>query len=1062
LIGREREREVLGGAVARTLRGGSAFVLVVGEPGIGKTTLLRMLSKVAANAGFVVGHGRAEPEGAAPLWPWTSALADIDAQRRCLPDVPTGAVAERFAGPMSRLDAGANRFEVFERFAAELMVRASAGPVVLVVDDLHWADLTALRLLRHLLDRPSLSGVAVAAALRTTEPLGAEAADVVSDLLAHPAVELIAVPPFDEREIAAFADERLVRRPSDSEVALLGHRSGGNPFFLGELLRWMPTGEPGAELDAVLPLAVRESVRRRLVVEEPTTQLLVKAAAVAGSIASLELLSRVTGVDRAEVGRALDAAERAGLLVVTTPRDSSVCFVHDLVRQAVLSMLTTWGRVELHHAVGMALRDDVRSSSWAVVAAHLTASRPLTDDPTLADVATRAADEATRAGAFDVAADHLATALDSTETDGDSAQRGELLLQSGRVLWAAERAEQSQAVLSDAVALARRTGDGDLLARVALSWRGGELRAILRRADDQFVALLREALAAYPSGDSRLRCLLLARLARCGYHDIGNREALATCDEAVAMARRLGDPESLVSAMGTRFYYRWWPELVRERLEIADEIVAVAVAAHDAGLIAQASYFRLVALLEMGWLRDAWIELERFEAAAAASGQPMSKVRALWFRVTRHLALGERTQADEVSGDACLLAERMGRPDAAVERLGLPVVLWTAEDRVDEAMRTMSPVLRHPVSYNSAAAITNGFGGRPVEARAALAAVTASGLERHPRDMMWIFGRCGLLAAAAVSGDREAGKALYDELSPFSDQWAVLNPGIVVAGAVDHYLGLGAALLGRIGDATDHLRRAAAAHERQGAVALALLSLHELTAVLDRRGEPGDEAEAAGVEQRITMLGARNTVPFKPLLEIMWAAAGRARVPKQLQRLVFEGDTWLVEFAGGRTRLRDQRGLHHLRTLLERPGMEVPALALVGGEPSRAGSNEGALLDGRAMREYRCRIADLQEDIDEASANHDIERAARAQAELDALVEHLAAATGLAGTSRQFTGASERARVSVTKAIRSTINRLGTELPELGRHLAATVHTGSRCVYQPDPRAHRTWTTEQM
>ena len=1045
MIGREHERDVVRRAVALAGNGGSAFVLVVGEPGIGKTTLLRELAGLAGNAGLAVGHGRGEPEGAAPLWPWTSALGTIETDD----SVPV-------------LDGGPSRFAVFERFGAELSARASEVPVALVVDDLQWADLSALRLFAHLLDRPSLSGVLVAAGLRTTEPLVGDAAEVVSGLLAHPSTEVLEMSGFDESEVSAFADDRLARRPSDDEVAFLARRSGGNPFFLGELLRWMPTGGSSLDLDSALPLAVRESVRRRLVVEDATTQTVVKAAAVAGSVATLTLLATVTGVEHADVGRALDSAERAGMVVVEPGRRGSVTFVHDLVRQVVLSLLSTWSRVELHHAVGVALHDDVRAASWAVVATHLIAARPLADDSTLFDVVHRAAIEATRAGAFDEAADHLAVALELTAPAGDTAERGELLLERGRALWAAERADESTTVLGEAVALARRTGDHELLARVALSWRGGELRIVNRRADDHFLGLLREALAVSPSGDSRLRCLLLSRLVRCGYWDIADGDAIAAGDEAVAMARRLGGAEELTDALGTRFYYRWRPEFARERLAVADEILAVAIAADDPGLIAQGSYFRLHALLDLGWLRDAWIELDRFEAVVARSGQPILKVRALWFRATRHLALGERQQADEVANDARQLAERMGRPDAAVERLGQSILLWPAEDRVDDLLRMVGPVLRHRDTYNSVVAITNGFGGRPIEARAALGAVVAAGLDRQPREMMWMFGRCGLLTAAVVSGDQEAGQILYDALAPFAGQWAVLNPGIMVAGAVDHYLGLGAALLGRTGDAVEHLRRAAAAHERQGAVPLALLSLHELTTVLEQRGHPGDDCEIERVEQRIALLGTRNTVPFKPLLRIMWSAPDAAPVPQALQRLVFEGDTWLIEFAGARARLRDQRGLHHLRTLLERPGREVPALTLAGADSSLAGSSEHTILDQRAIREYREHITDLQADIDEATSNNDIQRAALAEAELDALVEQLAVATGFGGRPRRFNGADEKARVSVTKAIRSAIHHLRDQLPELERHLTATVHTGSRCVYRPDPRATQLWTTERL
>src|SRR5262249_45837701 len=135
----------------------------------------------------------------------------------------------------------------------------------------------------------------------------------------------------------------------------------------------------------------------------------------------------------------------------------------------------------------------------------------------VAEGARMAAAEARRAGAFDVAAEQLALVLDRTESAHDTVQRAELLLQRGQMLWAAEWAEESTVALSEVAALARCSGNAQLLVEVALSWRGGELRAIFRRADGQFLALVREALAASPKGDSNTRCLLLSRLAHYAY-----------------------------------------------------------------------------------------------------------------------------------------------------------------------------------------------------------------------------------------------------------------------------------------------------------------------------------------------------------------------------------------------------------------------------------------------------------------------------------------------------------------------------------------------------------------
>ena len=836
---------------------------------------------------MAVGFGRAQPEGAVPLWPWRSALASIGVS-----DDGTGA-------PRAALEGGVtDRFAIFERFADQLRDHASRAPLVLLLDDLQWAELSTLLLFRHLVEHPALGGVLIAGALRTTEPMAGDATEVVSRLLADPKTDVLEVPKFDAAEMAAFAEQASSRRLTEADLALLARRSGGNPFLLGELLRWAPSRGSTAELDAALPLAVRESVRRRIVVEGPATQLVVKATAVVGSAVSLDLLAMITGVDRVELSAALDAALRSGLLVAHA--DGSVGFVHDLLREAVYSLLPTWDRMQLHHAVGIALRVNARSSSWAAVAAHLEAARPLVDDSTLADAARHAADEAARLGAFDEAAAYIGVALDLSEHLGDVAERGALLLEQGRLLWAAERSEESNAVLAEAAELARRTLDTDLLARVALSLHGGEVRTVMRRADDQLVALLREALAAVPSGDSRLRCLLLGRLALCGYSDIGDRDGISTCDEAVAMAQRLGDPEALTTALGARFYYRWRPGLARERLAIADEILAAVAPTGDAGLIAQAHSFRILALLDLGWLRDAWSELEQFGDAAALSGQPMLRLRALWFLATRHLAQGARSLAEEVSDQAVNLAVRMGRPDASVEQLGQSLLLWPAEDRVDDALRLVSPGMLGPTAYNAVVALINGVGGRPVEAQAALDAVVAGGMERFPHDMMWLTGRCGLLAAATVGGDRDTGRLLYEELSSFAGLWVVVNPGILVVGAVDHYLGLGAALLDRLDDAVEHLRRAASVHEAEGAPALALLSLRELVTVLERRQESGDEAAIETIARRASRHTPRNAVPFKSLLPIMWAASEAAPLTRHAQRFAIEGDTWLVEFGGRR------------------------------------------------------------------------------------------------------------------------------------------------------------------
>lgn len=171
-----------------------------------------------------------------------------------------------------------------------------------------------------------------------------------------------------------------------------------------------------------------------------------------------------------------------------------------------------------------------------------------------------------------------------------------------------------------------------------------------------------------------------------------------------------------------------------------------------------------------------------------------------------------------------------------------------------------------------------------------------------------------------------------------------------------------------------------------------------------------------------------------------------------------EGDYWFVVFEKDAFRLRDSRGLHYLAALLGRPGREVHALDLVGS----AGTDRGPLSeapDATARAAYRQRLEDLQEDLVEAEAFGDTERAAIASQEIDAVAKALTHGRGLGGRARPVSSAAERARQAVTKALKSAVKRIDACSPALGRHLASTVRTGTFCSYTPDPRVPVDWRT---
>jgi hypothetical protein len=172
-----------------------------------------------------------------------------------------------------------------------------------------------------------------------------------------------------------------------------------------------------------------------------------------------------------------------------------------------------------------------------------------------------------------------------------------------------------------------------------------------------------------------------------------------------------------------------------------------------------------------------------------------------------------------------------------------------------------------------------------------------------------------------------------------------------------------------------------------------------------------------------------------------------------------EGGVWHVAFKGSSVHVPDMKGLWHLRELVSRPRVPMLALSLIAApsdEPIPVG-DAGAMLDREALRQYRKRLSDLDEELDDAEARHDPERHASCSSEREALLKEIARATGLGGKPRRTGSPTEKARLNVTRTIRHAITFLSTALPELAAHLDESVATGVSCCYEP--RSNIAWTT---
>src|SRR4051794_28339855 len=524
LLGRGRELSELMAAFDEARAGRGGLVLISGDPGIGKTRLARTLGDQARDAGAVVALARGWDGGGAPLyWPWLQVVRAVAAERddELLPaDLGAGGfpaaglgagagwvaqiapeVRERVDLPASDEAAAESeqaRFALFDAVAMFLRRVAADTPVVVLLDDLHTADLPSLLLLAFLARAIADAPVLVVSTHHDAGPnRGPEVEGVFGELGRFGRrLHLGGLETGDLRRLIAH---RSGADPSDELVERLGAVTEGNPFFSDEVVRLLVSHgrvDPGARLP--LPDGVRDAIRRRLQPLSPAAREALEAAAVAGRGFRVATLERAVGVPRAELLERLDEALALHLLAEAPSQAGSFRFAHGLIRETLYNDLSATRRARLHGAIGEALERAGAGPGGAgllELAHHFIQAPPVGDGHPPPDYPARAGHEALRSLAYEQAADLFDAALRVLDLTGepDEKRRGELVLARGRAQMHAGE-DAARACLLEAFELGRELGDTDLLGRAALSLGGFGLSPGI--VDDQLVAVLEEALAA--------------------------------------------------------------------------------------------------------------------------------------------------------------------------------------------------------------------------------------------------------------------------------------------------------------------------------------------------------------------------------------------------------------------------------------------------------------------------------------------------------------------------------------------------------------------------------------
>ncbi|WP_203909074.1 ATP-binding protein [Rhizocola hellebori] len=1016
LVGRETQLALLRGYASEALASRGRLVLIGGEPGIGKTTLAEVVADEAAGRGARAVWGVCvDGAGLPDFWPWPDVLA---------------AVGGDLAGLLAHGSGVQAWFAVASSVVAGLRAAAQAAPLVVVLDDLHWADAGALRVLDFAARALRRDPVLLLGTYRDIE---------VQD--GHPLAGLLAMADVVSLEGLATAEVDALLRSVVGEhgvpVAEVVHgRTGGNPFFVLQVGRLLAAG---ANAQAV-PVAVGDAIRRRFArLPQPTAELL-RVAAVVGAEVDAAVVADAAHVDLASIVDILQPAVAARVLRAL---DVGIYrFEHDLFRETAYADLDPGTRAQTHLAVARALGARRKAGGQVRpgdIAHHWARAVPAADPAeALANVEQAARDATTRL-AHEEAVRHWKQALRLAELAGNvppgmQVELGEAMLRVGET-------DAAREVLTEA---ARRSGgDALTLACAALALHRVGVRSGSSHAE--LIELLGRALSALDATSpgealaTRVRAALARELADGPDADLGRAEVLAT--EAVAAAQACGDAAVLAFCLSAQYDVVWGPGTAARRLEIAGRMANAAIRGGDRDLQFHAILGRHIALLELAdpLASSALLEMEEL---AEQSRQPRLTYLAASRRAAFTILTGDSAKAASQISAAHELAAAIGEPDGDGVWVTQLVALALGQGGAVAAGKAMQ-ALPGPAMPPEYAVQESAM--RHLAQGDAAAAAAALGTPRPVPPVSGFRWRALAGAAIEVEADVAAGMpsllpATYDYLREYAGCMVLIGGAVCAPGPVDLYLGLAAEAMGDLEAAAGHLRAAMALADRLGARPIATRARIELANVLARQGDPVSARQ---------MLTTAADVAAELGLEGLYDRVLRLRATTEAPAAEFrkQSEIWILTFAGTTKQLADAKGLHDIAALLAAPGQQISALQLYGSPDPDTGADE--ILDAQARAAYKQRLADLEEEIDAAEATHDDGRAAKYRAERDALVAGLAAAYGLGGRVRRLADPGERARSAVTARIRDTLKRIERAHPALGEHLRESISTGRSCAYEP-------------
>jgi len=867
-VDREEELGVLREAWSSAKAGHRVLALIAGEPGIGKTALTAELARLAHSGGGLVLYGRWDEHVLAPYQAFREALNDY---ARACPDAVlrrdlTG-LAEEIARlcpePAHRVGASAppqaaaeaERFRLFESIDTWLRRIAARHPVLLVLDDLQWADQPSLFLLPHLMRARRSTPLLTVAMYRDVGPERSEFSAALPALTRDIDGRRLSLRGLEHDAVTALLEDAVGRPFGEREsvmVAELEWETEGNPFFLLEMARHL--SEIGAfdrdvlrlgETPAEIPQSVRDMVRSRLRRLSDSCVQTLAIASLIGERFDAALLASAASLDDAAAVPLLEEAARAGLIAEIDDGPDCWRFSHSLTRRVTSEELSRGHRALLHQRIGERLqsRSDVCP---AELAHHFGAAASKGSAQQAVRYGRLAGQRALEEVAAEVAVRHFSKALELLDRFGpqDEALRCELLLDlAGAHDRAGEYASRDER-FAEAADTARRLGNGKLFARAALGY-GGILPAAAR-PDLRAQSLLEEALKRLDEEDNGARATVLARLAHWLHNVRPYPERLELSDRSVAMARGTEDRRTLAAVLLHRCWALDGPGDVADALTVASEIIAIGAELGDPELRLEGLRIRLAAQFESGTHAAAAATARDMKMLAEAVRHPeFIRLAAMWDIAVASIE-GRYKEAEELAGELGRRLNQIGHSQAQLISTAQSASWRLLQGHATDYISTFEALSAAEPANLAWPAITAWYlaeAGARNRAADLLRRTEPASAADADKNYLWWAVIVGFSGAVDLVENRQWAQALYELAAPYAGSNCTLGLASFL-GAADHWLGVLAGAAGRFTEAIAHLEAALARHREMGARPWTALTEEAYGRVLSMRGQAADVEQA--------------------------------------------------------------------------------------------------------------------------------------------------------------------------------------------------------------------------